>query len=152
MTNTATLTTLIELAEARKAKAAQDFAQAATAHARARERLVLIENYRTEYETRMRSQTGVGVDSTLIGNTMRFISQLTTAIEQQGQETARCAAHLAAMREVFFTEERRLKSLEILAQREAQRQAEAEARQQQKQFDEFAARRGFNGPSTGFAL
>jgi flagellar FliJ protein len=151
MTTSSTLTTLIELAQDRKTKAAQDFAQAASAHERARERLTLIENYRSEYEARMRDQAGVGVDSTLIGNTMRFISQLTVAIEQQGMEVARCAAHVETTRAAFLDEERKLKSLEILAQREAQREAAIEAKRQQKQIDEYATRRSF-GPQTGFAL
>jgi len=56
MTSTTTLATLIELAEGRKNKAAQEFAQAAAAHSRARERLVLIENYRSDYESRMRNR------------------------------------------------------------------------------------------------
>lgn len=151
MTSTTTLATLIELAEGRKNKAAQEFAQAAAAHSRARERLVLIENYRSDYESRMRNQTGIGLDGTLVGNYARFIQQLTEAVEQQAQEVERCAGHMNATRVAFFGEERKLKSLEILAQRETQRQESTEARRIQKQIDEFASRRQFGTP-TGYAI
>lgn len=151
MTSTSTLTTLIELAEGRKNKAAQEFAQAAAAHSRARERLVLIENYRSDYETRMRNQTGIGMDGTLVGNYARFIQQLTEAVDQQTREVERCASHMNATRAAFFNEERKLKSLEILAQREAQRLETSEAKRLQKQIDEFANRRSFGTP-TGYAL
>ncbi|VCU69937.1 Flagellar FliJ protein [Pigmentiphaga humi] len=151
MTSSATLSTLIDLAQGRKNKAAQEFAQAAAAHSHARERLTLIENYRADYETRMRDQAGAGLDGTLIGNYTRFIRQLSDAVEQQNQEVARCEQHLNATRAAFFEEERKLKSLEILAQREAQRQDAAQAKLLQKQVDEFAARRSF-GPATGYAL
>jgi len=151
MTSPSTLATLIELAAGRKNRAAQEFAQAAAAHSRARERLALIENYRTDYESRMRNQTGIGLDGTLVGNYARFIHQLTEAVEQQRQEAERCAAHMNATRAAFFDEERKLKSLEILARREAQRLESSEARRTQKQIDEFANRRHF-GTSTGYAL
>jgi len=151
MTSTSTLATLIELAEGRKNKAAQEFAQAAAAHSRARERLVLIENYRSDYETRMRNQTGIGMDGTLVGNYARFIQQLTEAVDQQTREVERCASHMNATRAAFFNEERKLKSLEILAQREAQRLETSEAKRLQKQIDEFANRRSFGTP-TGYAL
>ncbi|MDX3904143.1 MAG: flagellar export protein FliJ [Pigmentiphaga sp.] len=151
MTSPSTLATLIELAEARKNKAAQELAQAAAAHARARERLVLIENYRADYEARMRGQTGIGIDGTLVGNYARFIQQLTDAVEQQTREVERCALHLDATRAVFFSEERKLKSLEVLARREAQRLESSEAKRAQKQIDEFANRRHFGVP-TGYAL
>ncbi len=151
MTSPTTLSTLIELAQARKNRAAQEFAQAAAAHSRARERLVLIENYRADYESRMRNQAGIGLDGTLVGNYARFIQQLTDAVEQQAREVARCAEHMNAARAAFFEEERKCKSLEILAQREAQRQQATEAKRIQKQIDEFANRRSFGSP-TGYAL
>ncbi|GAA4342337.1 hypothetical protein GCM10023144_44270 [Pigmentiphaga soli] len=149
MADSATLHSLIELADARKQKAGQAFAQAAAAHAQARERLVLIQNYRSEYETRLREQAGTGIDGTRVVNYARFIQQLSDALEQQQREVERCARHLQAMREDFFAEERKLKSFEILAEREQQRVAGAEARRVQKQIDEFANRKSFGSP-TGF--
>ncbi len=150
MTSISTLQTLIELAEARKSLAAQEFAQAAAAHSHARERLVLIQSYRADYETRMRSQAGAGIDGTRVGNYTRFIQQLSDAVEQQTSEVQRCANHMNTVRNAFFIEERKFKSLEILAQRDAQRKTSAEAKRVQKQIDEFANRRSF-GSQSGFA-
>lgn len=151
MASSATLPTLIALAAERKNKAAQQFAQAASAHKQARERQVLIESYRADYETRMRTQAGAGIDGVRVANYARFIQQLNVAVEQQRQEVERCTAVLNHTRHAFFAEERKVKSFEILAKREAERQASSDARQIQKQLDEFANRHSF-GPATGFSL
>lgn len=152
MTSPATLATLLELAEARKNKAAQVFAQAVAAHGHARERHTLIEGYRADYEARLRKQAGIGVDATLVGNYTRFIAQLSDALEQQRQEVLRCAAHMENMRAAFLAEERKLKSFEVLAQRDAQRLAATEAKRAQKQSDEYANRRSLSGAPSGFVL
>lgn len=149
MASTATLHTLIDLAVERKNKAAQLFAQAAAAHKGACERKVLIENYRADYEDRMRTQAGAGIDGVRVSNYTRFIQQLSEAIEQQSREVERCAQHLNQTRDAFFAEERKVKSFEILARRETERQSAAQAKQIQKQIDEFANRLSF-GASTGF--
>lgn len=151
MASTATLHTLIDLAVERKNKAAQQFAQAAATHKQARERMVLIESYRADYETRMRTHAGTGIDGVRVANYSRFIQQLTEAVEQQQKEVERCTLMLNHTRDAFFAEERKVKSFEILAKRETERQASSDAKQVQKQIDEFANRRSF-GPSTGFSL
>lgn len=140
MTQSDTLKTLIELAEQQHDKASKVFAQAAGAHRQAQERLELIENYRGEYEDRMRSHSYQGIDGTRVSNYARFIQQLSDAITQQHIEVDRCAQQLEHTRQAFLEAQRKLKSLQILLQRDQQRQAVRDARQAQKMVDEFAAR------------
>lgn len=145
MTNPETLKTLINLAEQQHDKASKVFAQAASAHRHAQERLELIENYRGEYEDKMRSHTYQGIDGTRVSNYARFIQQLSDAITQQLLEVKHCEQQLEHTRRLFLDAQRKLKSLQILLQRNQQQQALLEARQSQKMIDEFAARaRSFN--------
>jgi flagellar FliJ protein len=151
MASSATLHTLIELAVERKNKAAQDFARSAAAHKHACERQVLIESYRADYELRMRTQAGTGIDGTRVSNYSRFIQQLSEAVEQQRLEVDRCARLLQQTRDAFFEEERKVKSFEILAKRETDRKSSSEAKKIQKQIDEFASRKAYSTAS-GFSL
>lgn len=150
MASQSTLDTLIDLARERKTDAAQEFARAVAHAQQSKQRLQLLQNYRGEYETRMRTQAGVGIAVTQIANYNRFIAQLTDAYEQQELEVTQCDAVVEQTRLAFLAEERKLKSFEILADRAAQRQTASDAKRTQKQFDEFAARAAFAGANSRF--
>ena len=150
MASQSTLDTLIELARERKTDAAQEFAKAVARAQQSKQRLELLQNYRGEYETRMRTQAGVGIGGAQIANYNRFIAQLTDAYEQQELEVTQCDALVEHTRLAFLAEERKLKSFEILADRAEQRQTASDAKRTQKQFDEFAARSAFAGANSRF--
>ncbi len=150
MASQSTLDTLIELARERKTDAAQEFAKAVARAQQCKQRLELLQNYRGEYETRMRTQAGVGIAGAQIANYNRFIAQLTDAYEQQELEVTQCDALVEHARLAFLAEERKLKSFEILADRAEQRQTASDAKRTQKQFDEFAARAAFAGANPRF--
>ncbi len=150
MANPSTLETLIDLAKDRKTEAAQAFARAVAHAQQAEQRLQLLHNYRGEYETRMRNQAQRGIGGSQIGNYNRFIDQLSEAFLQQEYEVAQAQALVNQARENFLAEERKLKSFEVLAQRADQREGAKQAKREQKQFDEFAARAAFAGANTRF--
>ncbi|MGA2551733.1 MAG: flagellar export protein FliJ [Burkholderiaceae bacterium] len=139
---------LAELADERCEASLRQLAAARQTLAAARDQLNQLNQYGSDYHSRLGQEAAGGIDSDMLRNYQGFISNVAQAIVQQTAEVARredaCKAAEAAWRDA----QRQLDSFKALAQREAARKRQVADRRQQKIDDEFTARMGLFGLRT----
>lgn len=101
--------------------------------------LQTLDAYRTEYANRLRSITHATRDA--LANHRRFLDKLSVALKQQQYDVDQAAQALAHQQAEWTTSMRKLKAMELLRNRRAAASALRLRRVEQKQTDEFAARR-----------
>ena len=134
------LDTLIELATAASDEAAQRLGRAVGAAADADKKLELLLQYRDEYGERFNQALRQGLSPAGYQNFRNFMDKLDAAIgsQQRAVETARQSVE--SERGLWQASEKKRMSYDTLASR-AQKQADQrEAKRDQKQMDEHAAR------------
>lgn len=98
-----------------------------------------LDAYRAEYANRLRSMTHATKDG--LANHRRFLDKLATAMDQQQQDVDNADQALMHRQSDWFVSLQKLKAMELLrSHREAAAQIRLK-RLEQKQSDEFAARR-----------
>jgi flagellar FliJ protein len=132
------LQTLLDLAqEGSNAAAAQ--LGVVNGHERDMEkRLQLLLEYRTEYAARLASIAQVGMHSVGWRNFREFIDKIDVAIEQQRGMVAAAKRQVENGQRHWHAQRRRLKSFDALSQRHRSAELKSEARQEQKEQDDFA--------------
>jgi flagellar FliJ protein len=136
--DTANLAMLIELAVTSRDSAAARRAQAAASLAQARSQLDVLRGYARDYERRAQTTLTQGVDMAAQNNLRAFTAKLQQAIEAQQLEVERRAAALAAADEALQRMQRRVKSMQALAERRLADARQTLARREQKTQDELA--------------
>ncbi|MBX9348951.1 flagellar export protein FliJ [Chromobacterium piscinae] len=131
---------LIHLADERQQAAAERMGMAQSRLAESRSRLDQLDAFREEYRQRLVSGGGQGISIIQYQDFRRFLSRLDEAMIQQQQDVDRCAQRFVMERQAWQMEYKKFKAYEKLLQREREREAQKEARLQQKQTDEFATR------------
>lgn len=131
---------LIELAVTSRDAAASRAAQTRDAVAAAQKQLAALEGYAHEYAGRARQQAHAGVDPAAQANARAFDQRLELALTQQRREVERRVALANAAQQEFTEQQRRVKSLETLAERRREAVRQTESRRDQKHLDEIAAR------------
>ena len=134
---------------------AQDSSDAAAAHLGVvnghdrdmQKRLQLLLDYRSEYTERLASMTRTGTHSMGLRNFREFMDKIDLAIEQQRQLVAAAKAEVETGKLHWHKEQRKLKSFNTLSQRHRTTVLKGEARQEQKDQDDFALR-GYLGRRT----
>jgi flagellar FliJ protein len=108
------------------------------------QRLQLLLDYRNEYTTHLSELAKVGMNSVDWRNFRRFLDKIDEAIVQQRDAVAQSKQRVKAGQIEWQAEQRQLKSYDTLFQRHLSVEVKREARQEQKEQDEFALR-GFLG-------
>ncbi|GAB4473011.1 MAG: hypothetical protein OHK0044_16980 [Burkholderiaceae bacterium] len=132
------LAMLIELAVTSRDAAAARRAQAATSLAQAQSQLDVLRGYARDYERRTQTTLTQGVDMAAQNNLRAFTAKLQQAIDAQRAEVQRRAAALAAADEELQRMQRRVKSMQALAERRSAEARRAFARREQKTQDALA--------------
>src|SRR5690606_29946973 len=103
-------------------------------------RLTLLRRYRDEYRAKLDNATRTGVSALELSNFRSFLAKLDEAIAQQNADVAHWQAAVMRGRADWQKAERRARSYGVLNERRAEQARGREARVEQKQNDEYAAR------------
>jgi len=141
MATSSALDTLIELATRDTDEAAKRLGRAMKAAEEAEQKLVLLSQYRDDYMVRCQQSLQTGLTAAAYANFQQFIGKLEQAVI--GQQSAIRDARLIVERErrAWQECERKRMSYGTLAERAAKAQQAKENKRDQKQMDEYAARR-----------
>lgn len=141
MATSSALDTLIELATRDTDEAAKRLGRAMKAAEEAEQKLVLLSQYRDDYMVRCQQSLQTGLSAAAYANFQQFIGKLEQAVI--GQQSAIRDARLIVERErkAWQECERKRMSYGTLAERAAKVQQAKENKRDQKQMDEYAARR-----------
>jgi flagellar FliJ protein len=104
------------------------------------ERLQLLLEYRSEYSARLTDVTRTGTHSVDLRNFREFMDKIDVAIEQQRELVAAAKREVESGKIHWHKQQRRLKSFDTLSQRHRSAERKSEARQEQKEQDDFALR------------
>lgn len=129
---------LIELAVTSRDAAAARRAQTQAQLAQAVDQLELLKGYGRDYDRRAQSTLAAGCDIAAQDNLRAFCARLRRAIEQQAGEVSRREQALARADAELAQAQRRLLSLQTLAERKLAGERAAHARSEQKLTDELA--------------
>jgi flagellar FliJ protein len=138
------LQTLLELAQVGSDAAAAQLG-VVNGHERAMEqRLQLLLDYRSQYQAHFTRAAQIGMDSAGWRNFREFMDKIDAAIAQQGELVAQARHQVETGQRHWHSERRKLKSFDTLSQRHRSAELKDEARQEQKEQDEYALK-GFLG-------
>lgn len=141
MTKPFNLQPLLELMQTRTDEATRQLGQLIAAEQNAKSRLQLLEQYREEYSQRLRESIAKGLTPVALRNYQDFLARIDDAIDQQKQAVAQSEQSTAAGQAQWREQNKRLKAIDTLSQRHEERERYREGRLDQKQQDEFAARK-----------
>ena len=137
------LDTLIELARGKTDDAARRLGALQSAQLDAKQKLALLTQYRHDYHAQLQKLMQQGVSNSQWLNYQDFLATLDGAISQQRGIAQQAAIRLEHGRNDWRQNKRRLNSFDTLAER-AERQAQAlQAKREQRDSDERAARQFF---------
>lgn len=135
------LDTLIELATKNTDEAAKRLGRAVRAEDDAGQKLALLMQYRDDYAARFQASLSAGLSASGYRNFQLFLDRLDDAIRGQQQVVEATQRRVSDERRAWQGSERKRMSFDTLATRAMQAQELNNARHEQKQTDEFAARR-----------
>ena len=101
-------------------------------------RLQLLLDYRSEYTARLARVAQTGMHSVGWRNFREFIDKIDAAIEQQRELVATAKREVETGQHHWHAQQRKLKSFDTLSQRHRSAERSSEARQEQKEQDDFA--------------
>jgi flagellar protein FliJ len=135
-----TMDQLIELAEKKLDHDAQALAARNTRQRDAEAKLDLLVNYRADYFNRFGTAAAIGIDNHLLHNFRAFMEKLDTAITEQHTVVADARASVRAAQTAWQAEQQRLKSYRVLAERRRGTERVRDAKREQREQDEHAAK------------
>lgn len=140
------LQTLLDLAQAHSDEAALRLGIVNGHDRDMQTRLQLLLDYRGEYTARLAHAASSGMHTAGWRNFREFIDKIDAAIEQQRELVASARREVEMGQRHWHSQQRRLKSFDTLSQRHYSAERKLQARQEQKEQDDFALR-GFLGQS-----
>lgn len=140
MAQLSALETLIELATKQSDDAAKRLGKAVRAGDDAQQKLQLLMQYRDDYAARLRSSAATGLTASGYRNFQMFLDKLDDAIASQQRAVQDAQRRVNNERNAWQSSERKRMSYDTLATRAMNAQLLKQARREQKQTDEFAAR------------
>ena len=132
--------TLIQVAQNKTDGAAVKVGQLSARLGESRQKRDLLVNYRDEYRARLDQATLRGAPAHEVRNFRAFLAKLDEAVLQQATEAAFWSDQIDAARTRWQSEQRSLNSFNTIAARRDGLAARVQAKHEQKQQDEFAAR------------
>lgn len=141
MANTFSLQPLRHLAQKKNDAATKNLGQLNRHHQSAQSKLVMLQQYRRDYQEKMQDaeKSGLGLED--LRNFQDFIYRLDDAIAQQNDAVSKAQVSLQNGRNELSEAQRRMKSFDTLAQRHAEAEKKLEAKVEQKIQDEHSGRR-----------
>lgn len=135
------LQTLLELSQQRLDDAARQLGTLLASEHEGEQKLELLQRYRDEYHARFlqAAQRGMGPDEWR--NYQTFLGKLDDAIGQQKGMVALAKQKSAAGQQSFMDERTRVKAFDMLSQRHDAREQKAEAKREQRESDEYSAKK-----------
>ncbi len=133
---------LLEIAEVKATSAAASLGALNRQLQEHEEKLRLLFAYREDYQQRLRSATGSGLDSAGLRNFHEFLERLEQAILQQHAQVVDARKRMERGRDDWQLEQRKSKAFGTLAQRFDVAARRKEAGREQKLQDDFASRAG----------
>ena len=137
------LSTLIEIAEKESDEAAKRLGKAISAHEDTKKQLSLLQQYREDYLSRFQDGASKGINTAQYINFQAFINKLDGAADGQMQVVSDAEYRIKLAREHWQASEKKRLSYDILNSRAATAVQKKEAKRDQKQMDEHAARSFF---------
>jgi flagellar protein FliJ len=140
MTQHSALQTLIGLAKDDVDAATQKLGRVQRERGEVEKQLQSLITYRDEYHARFTEAARTGMPAGNVRNFQAFIDTLDTAIEQQRRILEQATARVEAAKPEWQRSKQKLGSYEVLQTRQDEVQARNDARRDQRDADEFAAR------------
>jgi len=140
MTKQTALQTLIGLAQDDVDAATQRLGRVQRERSEVEKQLEALINYRDEYHARFTQSARAGMAAGNVRNFQAFIDTLDAAIEQQRRILEQATARVEAARPEWQRSKQKLGSYEVLQARHDEVQARKDARREQRDADEHAAR------------
>ena len=134
------LQTLLDLAQANSDAAAAQLCAINGQDREMEQRLQLLLEYRSEYTAHLAQEAKTGMNSVDWRNFRHFIDKIDKAIVQQRDAVAQSKLRVKAGQQHWHVQQRQLKSFDTLFQRHLTVEVKREAKQEQKEQDEFALR------------
>ena len=131
---------VLELARSGVDAATARLGQAMQALMAADKKLATLLEYRSEYQARFRDAVAAGIDSAGWHNYHRFLARLETGIESARAQVESARAGALQAQTNWQEQSRKLKAFDVLAQRHERSQQHADARREQRETDDNAAR------------
>ena len=147
MASPSALNTLIDLAHKETDEAAKRLGAALRAGDEARQKLDLLLQYRNDYAERCQSNLTTGISTTHFNNFQVFMQKLDHAISGQQKVVSDAQSRIAQARAAWQACEQKKMSFVTLAERANKEQSRRELWRDQKQNDEYAARRALHKPT-----
>jgi len=132
---------LLDLSNLRLDEATRQLGKLIAGEQEANQRLELLVQYRAEYHTRFLAAASNGLGPDAWRNYQHFLGRLDQAIDQARAMAAASKQRTAVGQKNWLDQRGKVKAFDTLAQRHQTRVQLAEARHEQKQADEHAARR-----------
>lgn len=140
MTKPFPLQIVLELMQDRADEATQELARLIASERDAKNKLVLLQNYRDEYASKFQQAAQNGLTRREWHNYQSFLSRLDDAIEAQTRTVAQQVQHTAQGQSNWQAQRKKLKAFDTLSERHFASENSRAWRQEQKTQDEFAAR------------
>ncbi|MCX7219261.1 flagellar export protein FliJ [Undibacterium sp.] len=137
------ISTLIELAEKNSDEAAKRLGKTIHAHEETEKQLKLLLQYREDYQQRFQDGAAKGLSAAQYGNFISFICKLDGAVDGQKQVVRDAEYKITMARSVWQESEKKRLSYNTLQGRTQTALQKKEAKRDQKNTDEHAARSFF---------
>lgn len=137
------ISTLIEIAEKETDDAAKRLGKTIRAHEDTVQKLQLLMQYRDDYEQRFQNNAAQGISAAQYGNFQAFIVKLDSAVDGQKQVVKDAEYRVELARQHWQECEKKRLSYNTLHKRSQAVLEKKEAKRDQKQTDESAARAFF---------
>lgn len=134
------LKTLLELARDHTDEAGRKLSQLKVKWLEAEDKFQQLSAFREEYRNRLLHNTQQGMQMAAWREFQSFMQKLDRAIEMQGDEVAKSKLRWEAGQREWLEQQRKLKAYDTLSNRHHAKEAQREAKQEQKEQDEFAGK------------
>jgi len=134
------LQSILDLSQLKLEESTRRLGELIASEQEAAKRLELLVQYRAEYHGRFLAAARDGLSRERWHNYQQFLEKLDTAIGQAGQMMAHSKEQTSVGQQDWLDKRSRVKAFDTLAQRHQAQIVHQEARQEQKNLDERAAR------------
>lgn len=135
------LQTLLDLMQNRADEATRSLGKLISAEKDARMRLEMLQQYRQEYADKLYGHAQQGVSQQEWSNFQEFLGRLDEAIDVQTRAVQESVQRTANGQSFWLEQRNRLKAIDTLSERHQSTERYLANRQEQKQSDEFSARK-----------
>jgi flagellar protein FliJ len=135
------LQALLDLSHERMDEAARKLGELVASERAVEEKLQLLENYRDEYRRRFMEAASQGLGPDAWRNFTAFLGRLDEAVQYQQRVVNDSRQRTAQGQQAWVEQRNQARAFDTLAERHQVKVARHEARQEQKQTDEHAAKR-----------